>query len=283
MTLLESPPVAGDLTEEILTFLETSEACGTGARGRHLYYDNIQEFDGAFPLDELNAAWSGRITLSREEMSDPAKWPEWPIDVAWCNKLPAGLSAKNPNEAWVFHRMRTCSPKEARGRATIITPRMVSSASTFISAGGVRTPVRYFYAHVGGRWTLAHKETRKFKEYGYFDDESLLYDMDMAFTFSLTRRYAWSVCLGFDGPSIRFLTDPVGVREAFRLRDVPPGKERRAALRHWVSAHNRKTRKDDAALAEVRKHLRGATSFTWNGLRCRIEPSLLDQEQAAAP
>jgi hypothetical protein len=54
--------------------------------------------------------------------------------------------------------------------------------------------------------------------------------------FSLRRRYLWSVLIGEaeDEPRGRFVTDPLGVREVFRLRDVPPGKQRRAALLHWV-------------------------------------------------
>jgi hypothetical protein len=49
--------------------------------------------------------------------------------------------------------------------------------------------------------------------------------------FSLRRRYLWSVLIGEaeDEPRARFVTGPLGVRELFRLRDVPPGKQRRAA------------------------------------------------------
>lgn len=100
----------------------------------------------------------------------------------------------------------------------------------------------------------------------------------MAALCRLHEEVEWSVLLGEPGlPRARFLTDPVGVREAFRLRDVPPGKARRAALRHWVSEHWRKKGRDsEADRAWVREHLRGAEDFTWNGLRCRIEPSRED-------
>lgn len=276
MTLLNDPPVAGDLTEEILTYLETGDARRTGSRSP-LWSDNVGQFDGAFPIDEALGRWSDMPAMLEDELEDPAKWPVWPIDVAFCNKV------EGSDGMWAFHRTRTCSPKEARGRASIITQRMVSSSGTYVSEGGIRTPTRVFYAHVGGRWTYAHKTPRSPRPNGVFGRDDINCEMNIAFTASLTRRYEWSVCLGFEGPSVRFLTDPVGVREAFALRDVPPGKTRRAALRHWVSEHTRKKRHDDAALIEVRKHLRGATSFTWNGMRCRIEPSLLDQEQAAPP
>lgn len=86
------------------------------------------------------------------------------------------------------------------------------------------------------------------------------------------------------GPRVRFLTDPLGAREVFRLRDIPPGRDRRAALRHWVSAHARKRHPDmdGEARTWVRRHLRGATDFTWNGLRCRVQPDEYELEQIAA-
>jgi len=83
----------------------------------------------------------------------------------------------------------------------------------------------------------------------------------------------WQVGLQIDdGPMIRFFTDPHGAAQAFRLRDVAPGRSRRAALCHWVGHHWRRNRADDG-LHEVRRHLRGATTFTWNGLTCAIEPA----------
>jgi hypothetical protein len=67
----------------------------------------------------------------------------------------------------------------------------------------------------------------------------------------------------------------------FRLRDVPPGKQRRAALLHWVRAHWRQRRQTvEADKVWIRAHLRGAWSYTWNGLQCQIEPSELDVEAA---
>jgi hypothetical protein len=92
------------------------------------------------------------------------------------------------------------------------------------------------------------------------------------------------VLLGEEGvPRARFVTDPIGVRAAFRLRDIPAGKTRRAALRHWVQEHWRKRRdpsKEDRAF--VREYLRGATHFGWSGLSCQIEPSKEDQRRAKA-
>lgn len=88
----------------------------------------------------------------------------------------------------------------------------------------------------------------------------------------------WSVLLGEGlGPRLRLFTSISGARDAFRLRDIPPGRSRRAALRHWVREHQRNVSDDtEADRIWVSEHMRGATEFSWNGLRCRIEPSEFD-------
>jgi hypothetical protein len=99
----------------------------------------------------------------------------------------------------------------------------------------------------------------------------------MALGFQFTRWYQWRVYLGFDGfAGMDLPTDPVGAQEAFRLRDIPEGRSRRAALRHWVRDHWRQNRRDPAIEVKVRAALRGATKFSWNGLRCKIAPSRYD-------
>lgn len=92
-----------------------------------------------------------------------------------------------------------------------------------------------------------------------------------------TRNCLWRVCLGYEGrPSISFTTDPTGAREIFRLRDVPEGHMRRAALRNWVQEHWRKRRTCIADDVWVREHLRGAQTFKWHGMECKIIPSVDD-------
>jgi hypothetical protein len=87
------------------------------------------------------------------------------------------------------------------------------------------------------------------------------------------RPFTWWVRLAIDaGPAVSIPTDPSGAAEVFKLRDVPPGKKRRSALLHWVRGHWRMDRSGDG-LHEVRKHMRGQTVFTWNGMRCQLSPS----------
>lgn len=86
-------------------------------------------------------------------------------------------------------------------------------------------------------------------------------------------RSRWTVYLADGGLGVTFPTDEVGAQEVFRLRDIPEGKARRAALRAWVTEHWRVNpqRPDEEVL--VREHLRGAQAFDWSGLHCRITPS----------
>ncbi len=93
--------------------------------------------------------------------------------------------------------------------------------------------------------------------------------------------YHWTVSLGIeDHPMLRFITDVEGSKAVFRLRDIPTGKKRRAALKNWVSDHWRKDYRKPAPIEEktieVRKHLRGAEEFHWNGLHCIVRPSGFD-------
>lgn len=100
---------------------------------------------------------------------------------------------------------------------------------------------------------------------------------EMAAFAEWSRRTCWTIELGMaDAPAVVVNTDPTGVRELLRMRDVPENRTRREALKHWVSAHARKNRKDADAEHHVRRHLRGSTECDWFGLRCKIVPSPID-------
>lgn len=87
-----------------------------------------------------------------------------------------------------------------------------------------------------------------------------------------TARYEWHVYLGLPkAPRLSIPCSASEARELFKARDLPPGAERRAALRHWVSEHFRN--KGDEQPIAVRRHLRGATEFTWENLECSIVPA----------
>lgn len=105
----------------------------------------------------------------------------------------------------------------------------------------------------------------------------------IARAFALTREYDWSVHAGFNVkavPTVCVPTDPIAARNIFKLRDVPPGKSRRDAIRHWVSGHTRVKLDPNYAEIHIWPYLRGAEEFTWNGLYCRIQPSEFDLKKA---
>lgn len=95
----------------------------------------------------------------------------------------------------------------------------------------------------------------------------------------------WLVRTRFDAvcPSLTLLTDPTGVKEFWKLRDIPAGRSRRAALLHWVEKHWRQTREDPDVEVFVRQHMRGAQSLQQGLFQADITPSVrdtLDAEKA---
>lgn len=99
----------------------------------------------------------------------------------------------------------------------------------------------------------------------------------------LRERYDWNVAIGCGhGASFMIPVERQSAREVFRLRDIPDGAQRRAALIHFVTKHWRRkpSQKDDSDPdVLVREHLRGETKFNWNGLRCEIVPPAYDVER----
>ena len=97
---------------------------------------------------------------------------------------------------------------------------------------------------------------------------------------ALARRYSWLVRIRKPGGVwAELFTDPSSTKAAFKLRDIPDGKRRREALMNWVSAHKRLEGTEDET--EVRKHLRGASTFTAGGLECRVCIPEFDAEKLA--
>lgn len=93
-------------------------------------------------------------------------------------------------------------------------------------------------------------------------------------------RCCWQAHVSLGGkPRLTLLTDPTGVKDLWKFRDVPAGKSRRDALLHWVSEHWRKSRHDPDIESYVRKHLRGQRVLTCNGLHVEIEEPESDKSE----
>lgn len=242
-------------------------------------------FDGFEPLigddDEPGISMSAH----------PLDLVQWPIRVAIA--MPhRGNDAKRWNTeegTWQFGMARSVSAKDIRGRARMILPKMVEVCTYMAMPDGSAISLKTPYGLTRQR-LINLEEGIRFQEperAAQLKDllEHATFTVKSASGFILRRRYYWSVLVADGvGPRARFITDVSGARSFFRLRDVPPGRSRRAALLHWCDGHYRHMREaggDDRAW--VREHMRGAQDFTWNGLRVRIEPSAYDAELAQQP
>lgn len=175
-------------------------------------------------------------------------------------------------------RVRQITRKEARGRLAAQCEYNFRIAQSFVTKDGeIDASSFHFEGFTGKRWYGdAGGDIRN--PSNLWLHEQMISKVKLVSVMQGIAESHWKVRLGYTGlPRITFNTDPDGVREVFRLRDVPEGRTRRAALRHWVSEHWR-TFGDERPI-EVRKHLRGKVDFTWNGLRCEIEPSLADRRE----
>jgi hypothetical protein len=268
--------VAGDEAEQLLALMHLCEEPGT-----HRLKVPLATMDGAVAMcqvgeSETRSARNGMFGIL-ENYGVPAVWP---VDVRVA--MPAQPEPNLPErEQWPpgsvqFSRLSTITTAAARKLgATLYSHRMVLEECATCRPDGTYLSAKAPAAFLGGKWQAAAQYARGAREFADI--------VPLGLGVALSLRYEWTVAFGLgEGPRIRFLTDPAGARAAFRLRDLPPGRERRAALRHWVQAHNRRKHDDSEARAWVRRHLRGATEFVWNDMRCSISPPPYDVERLQA-
>jgi len=188
-------------------------------------------------------------------------------------------------------RYRTANPKKVRGLINRYCPIMVEMYVGYvnINKSNILT-AKSIFGFVPDKNIKPKEAGYGFQNPGYWiclttdkhlNQDNILKDSNMiraSLGWQFSRYYNWTVYLSFEGWSgLSFRTDPIGAREIFRLRDIPEGKKRRTALKHWVCEHYRKNRSiSEVEKVKVIKHLRGANEFTWNGLKCKIMPSQYD-------
>lgn len=204
----------------------------------------------------------------------------WPLNVGT-------ITEGNNGNGLTMSVTKTITLKQARGYASKFGPFMVRSDHAQMVDGQLHTCAG-LYVWLGGRWQDAQKrrlyETPGKDVFIPSRDHSLSGDDAiqpmLATGVALRQRYEWAVCLGLEhSPSVRFATDTTGIKEIFKIRDLPEGRDRRDALLGWVGEHWRQDRNDPEIEIYVRKHLRGRTEFTWRGMQCELLPSQFDVEQ----
>jgi hypothetical protein len=283
-----------EIAERLVTWMALSKRARGAERPIHF-------FDGAFPcglMDGFFMAYAGdadpasavpRVTHELRVDRDGKVRPAATGDVTYAAEYARPGAAAN---GLGFELWRLRWPVRARDRAVNIYRSGIpvdASACYFNEAGVYHTHDFLVQRRRRGEWFLVPTTGPATMRVPSLIGEVLEHGFGGGALFLREARYWWSVYLSFEGsPSLRFLADPTGVREVFRLRDAPPGAKRRAALVHWVSEHwRRKPRSDD--LAWVQKHLRGQRTFHWNGLRCVIDaPSIAEisgevEERALTP
>lgn len=275
--------------ENILTYMALARQPAR-IRGCHDKID-LQDFDGALPTGDTYLKSIG-VTVEREEV-DGAEGEDllerWcspselatPVNFAFVTDRGANKAPYNQGEAFAKHgivyglsRVRQISVQDARGRLTRQCPVNVRvTRATVNREGAIAAAVHHYVGFAAGAWHTASVSGHPFNKVIVAD---AIDAAKRAIAFQRLMEREWRVLLGWEGmPRVTFVTDPEGAREVFRLRDVPNGKARRAALRNWVTGHWRTAL--GSGRTEVRRHLRGALDFTWNGLRCKIIPSLQDR------
>jgi len=268
-----------DAIIEALAYLLCTEDTGEKLPWRK---PQIEAFDGFEVLDERLWAEDDFILMGKSAADQPV----WPLRV-----VTACRSSQEYVGGWQFTRWKTLSMNDWRGRLRYATPKMLEVSILHASPAGLRTGETLPLAIINGKAIRATASDRiSTAGGGGYMNPSYFGRTDNDWTtlacltagFALRHRYNWNVFLGEgNSPRARFLTDSTGVKEVFRLRDIPPGRKRRAALLHWVKEHWRKRRQDsELDKIMVREHMRGAEQYVWNGLRCEIVPSQEDLERA---
>lgn len=253
--------------DNVLTYLELSEpdrATRMGGFGMRdiVKLDSFKDALLIFP--EMYKYHNGSYVIHIAKPRDV----DYKFDFSSCSE------GNKEDEICTLSRFRRMAPKDVRGKVTRLYPVVAEHTAAIVKKSGAYSSFRGFFAHTANGWLNV---TSGYAQRTVVSGHALLLGAELGLQFN--RRYEWTASFSLGGPSVCLVTDPLGAREVFKLRDVPPGKQRRAAIKHWVAQHWRKSRVDASEEIRVRQHLRGATSFNWNGLRVDIKPSQIDLEK----
>ena len=184
---------------------------------------------------------------------------------------------------YTLHRFRRAALHEVRGQRVFSNTLSEHAVGTVDPVSGEYTSARFWCWYVNDEWMSEQRVVMPGRDndgqrYTEVRNTGLLVTDErggnmawVALGLTFNSDYEWYVDLRREaGLELSFVTDPIGAQAIFRLRDMPEGAARRAALRNWVMEHWRRTR---ACETKVRQHLRGAVEFDWYGLHCTIRPS----------
>lgn len=196
---------------------------------------------------------------------------ETPLNFSTMRRI---IEAKDNKESFCLSNARQITNlKQVRGKVLRLLPQMVQIDYAWIKQRGKCFVQQAFMGLQNGYWVSIGHNDRVVME----EQEDNFIQVSIGCQFN--RQFYWEVALGWEGtPTLAFQTDPVGVKEVFRLRDIPTGKQRRTALMHWVKEHWRGNKEEDDGI-KIESYLRGESRFAWNGLVCEVYPSLDDLQE----
>jgi hypothetical protein len=237
-------------------------------------------------VDELDGG--DGFYLLHGEKEPPAVWP---VDHGMV-VIGTNDSKTNLKEGEIaFHRLVTVTPPDVRGLVNMTPQHMLALYQGGIR-NGTREAWRDIYGKMSDKWVWLEKgrvinkfrgmretafSAKKDRENETFAQNAIELGLGMV----LTERYSWHVAFGYNetGPRLVVPTNPTGCLALYKDRDKDEGRNRRAALRHWVENHYRSNIDDPGAITYVRDHLRGHTRFIWNDLFCELMVSQFDLEK----
>lgn len=164
--------------------------------------------------------------------------------------------------------VRTIDVRAARGKITKPMPRMVEYVHTAWRDGNRRG---FGMSQIYGWFPGGKPQNISTSKITEADTQARNIITCLA-GFQMTWEDYWTVVIGSvgGGSSLRVPCSAKAAMDFLSLRDIPEGRTRRSAIRHWVSAHDRKT---ESGETEVIGHLRGRQKFSWDGLVGYVEPS----------
>jgi hypothetical protein len=242
-----------------------------------------RHFNGAIPMDGL--LYDGVVSPSIRNLCGGEMYAsEVRPDMLGAFDIRGFRTVEGNASEIVFHRMTNTSPRDWRGRIGAVAPQMVRVQSAWMSH-------EVQSVDEDGAWVWQDVEAIEYPMGRWHDYESWrCLDVkrtppefkDLAFAlmaFALCQHYLWRV--QFRDPDNRLgISLPVthaDLSSLFATREVDLGKDRKAALQHWVSGHWRKLPPTGDYETMVREHLRGTLDFEWHGFGCRIMPATNDQ------
>lgn len=220
------------------------------------------------------------LDLQGDQEEERVPWDAKPTDIG----KPLNISimgsvvAKDGDFNYSLIKVRQVDAAEVRGQVRLTPPRIVTVKTAIVHPTKPPMSALTHLGHIGGAWQVIGPAAVWDRGILASTRNEIIQDgltfTKLAYGLAWTRQFFWRVVLQKeDTPSLSFNTDASGVREVFRLRDIPEGRTRRAALRNWVSAHWRQKRREPNDEVHIRKHLRGAQTFNWMGMACHIIPS----------